>query len=140
MTSNRVKILLRVSSVTFIFGLVDFEGINSNESSGDVLGPDPVVPFRAWRVGSRPLGDDLHHVGLVDPVRHRVAELRHHFEDFRLEGVQGQGSNLGHVNAEAAVDPRAGDAERDAEIDRGPLRIGRPAVAAFVVTCEDTYS
>lgn len=121
------------SVLTLIFSLVNIESVYSNESSCDVFRPDPVVSFRPGGIRHRPFGDDLHHVGLVDPVHHRVPEFCHHFENLRLEGVQGKGSNLGHVHPETPVDPGAVDAERDAEIDGSPLRVGGAAVAAFVV-------
>lgn len=112
---------------------VDVQSVDSNESASDVLCPNPIFAFRRRRTRSGSFGDDLHHVGLVDPIGDRVAELGHHFEDLGLEGVQGQGSDLGDVNAETAVDAGASDAKADPEVDRRPDGIGGATVAAFFV-------
>ena len=120
-------------SLTVLHFCVDVQSVDPNEGSSDVLRPDPIFAFRRRRSRSRSFGDDLHHVGLVDPIGDGVAQLGHDFQDLGFECIQGQGSDFGDVNPEAPVDAGASDAEADPEVDRSPDGIGGTTVATFFV-------
>ena len=62
-----------------------------------------------------------------------VAAQPHALDLARLEGVHRDGPDEGYVDPEAAMDARARQTDKDAELGRRPLRAGGVAVAADAV-------
>lgn len=106
------------------------------------LGTQPLLPLLA-HLPAIPLGNrrvlppDPTHLGIGVALKEfapaRVAAEAHALNLGLLEGVHGDGADKRDVHAEAAVDAGAREADEDAELGRGPLRVGRAAVAAEVV-------
>ena len=104
--------------------------VGLDEGSVDVLGPDVFLPLLHGAVGLElPGGGGLH--DLVEPL------VRHGPADQQLAGadvVQGEGLDLGDVDAHLPVDAGALDADDDSEVGGEPGDVRGPTtVTAHVV-------